>query len=137
MDNIKKSSADIIQKYQMKKTINRMTDAAAGIKQGTLWRVILWLIMWYIKSQSKRKKLTITKKRFTWVSLNWIGIIDDITITSALPTEKMSTVQHYPNIWQIKEEASKSPIIKWDIVIYKCVVARKIRLTRRFSLFCL
>ena len=34
-----------------------MTDAIAEIKQDAIWRVIVWLIMWYIKAPVRNEKV--------------------------------------------------------------------------------
>ena len=54
--------------------------------------------MGYIRLPSEKKKLMIMIKGYTLVSLNWIGKIDGMTITSALTTKNIPIVPYYLNI---------------------------------------
>ena len=57
----------------MKILITKIAAAEDGIEVDSLWKVIVESKIWYIKPQSKMKKIRIIMTRYTWVSLNWVG----------------------------------------------------------------
>ena len=65
----------------------RMTDATVGIEQDVLWRVTVWLIMWYIEWPIK-DWLMKKKKAFTAASmqttLQWLFSEWSVTVLRVL-----------------------------------------------------
>ena len=73
-----------------------MTDAIAGINQNSLWKVIVWLIMWY-KASVRKEEVNNNNERIyiDATEINWKNKWCNHKPHS-LPTE---TVSHYPNLY--------------------------------------
>ena len=57
-----------------KNVIERITGATAEIEEYALWKLIVWLTMWYMRvTVRKKEELRVTMKDYTSVLLKWNG----------------------------------------------------------------